>query len=147
MKVSFLFRYKANKGGCIAHSADLKMLHQRLSSSLEKRTKSRENVHEKNCNCQRAASRGREAARRQPNRAVCDCSRGRKNLESITQSNVKKTHEENTRELIENRESNLYTYLTVPKLSDIGNLKIYNRNEGKALAIPPAEFRNNNCSA
>ena len=23
----FLFRYKTNKGGCIAHSADLKMLH------------------------------------------------------------------------------------------------------------------------
>ena len=28
-----------------------------------------------------------------------------------------------------------------------GNLKMYNRNEGKALAIPPAEFGNNNCSA
>ena len=33
--------------------------------------------------CQRAASRRREAARRQPNRAVRDCSRGRKNLESM----------------------------------------------------------------
>ena len=28
-----------------------------------------------------------------------------------------------------------------------GNLKMYNRNEGKALAIPLAEFGNNNCSA
>ena len=28
-----------------------------------------------------------------------------------------------------------------------GNLQIYNRNEGKALAIPLAEFGNNNCSA
>ena len=32
----------------------------------------------RSCNCQRAASRRREAARRQPNRAVRDCSRGRK---------------------------------------------------------------------
>ena len=28
-----------------------------------------------------------------------------------------------------------------------GNLKMYNRNEGKVLAIPLAEFGNNNCSA
>ena len=28
-----------------------------------------------------------------------------------------------------------------------GNLKMYNRNEGKALAISLAEFGNNNCSA
>ena len=28
-----------------------------------------------------------------------------------------------------------------------GNLKMYNRNEGKALAIPLAEFGNNYCSA
>ena len=28
-----------------------------------------------------------------------------------------------------------------------GNLKTYNRNEGKALATPLAEFANNNCSA
>ena len=34
-------------------------------------------------NCQRAASRRREAARRQPNRDVRDCSRGKKNLESM----------------------------------------------------------------
>jgi len=33
--------------------------------------------------CQKAASRRREAPRRQPNRAVRDCSRGRKNLESM----------------------------------------------------------------
>ena len=33
--------------------------------------------------CQRTVSRRREAARRQLNRAVCDCSRGRKNLESM----------------------------------------------------------------
>ena len=28
-----------------------------------------------------------------------------------------------------------------------GNLQMYNRNEGKALAIPLVEFGNNNCSA
>ena len=31
--------------------------------------------------------------------------------------------------------------------SESGNLKMYNRNEGKALAIPLADFGNNNCSA
>ena len=28
-----------------------------------------------------------------------------------------------------------------------GNLKMYDRNKGKALAIPLTEFGNNNCSA
>ena len=30
---------------------------------------------------------------------------------------------------------------------EFGNLQMYNRNEGKALAIPLAELGNNNCSA
>ena len=40
-------------------------------------------LHDPPSSCQRAASRLRKAARRQPNSAVRDCSRGRKNQESM----------------------------------------------------------------